>query len=387
MNIVIVGGGFGGVKTALELANKRDISVTLVTKGSNFEYHGALYRTATGHSPLEVAIPLRDIFKRAKNVSVVLDEISLLDAKHKHIHSTTGNTYSYDALVLAMGNQVNYYGIDGMDENSQSMITVPDTVELRYKLIDLAKSKNVAHPHIVIVGAGATGVELAGDIQQFVDGITQKYRTHKKQFRLSIIEGSDRVLPMLRPSLSEKALMRLTKLGVNVRLNTRVNSCEPGKLCLDVGEISADLIVWTAGSRIVDFYHEHTEIFEIQRGKVAVDSYLRAKGHKDIYIIGDNAATQYSGMAQTALHHAKYVSRNLVRMSKGIPPVTFRARKPIYVIPIGPRWAVLQDGTKQFSGYKAWLVRRRADLWIFKNFEPYKKAIKQWRQGNKKAKI
>ena len=387
MNVVVVGGGFGGVKIALQLANKKDVSVTLVTKGSNFEYHGALYRTATGSSPLEVAIPLRDIFDHAKNISVVLDEVSTIDTKRQNVHSTTGNSYSYDALVLAMGNQVNYFGIEGMDKHSQSMITVPDTVQLRYKLVELAKSNKIAHPHIVIVGAGATGVELAGDIQQFANSVTSKYAKNNKQFRVSIIEGADRVLPMLRPKLSEKALMRLSKLGVSVRLNTRVNSCEPGKLCLEVGEISADLIVWTAGSRIVDFYHDNAQYFELERGRVAVDQFLRAKGHKNIYVIGDNAATQYSGMAQTALHHAKFVSRNLLRMSKGVPPVAFRARKPIYVVPVGPRWAVLQDGKKMISGYQAWLVRRRADLWIFKNFAPYKKAIVQWRRGNKKAKI
>lgn len=387
MHIVIVGGGFGGVKAALELANKANISVTLITKGSNFEYHGALYRTATGSSPLEVAIPLRDIFQNAKNVSIVLDEISYLDAKKQHVHSTTGNAYAYDALILAMGNQVNYYGIDGMDKHSQSMITVPDVVKLRYELVELAKSKKVLHPHVVIVGAGATGVELAGDIQQFINSVTKKYAKTDKQFRVSIIEGSDRVLPMLKPKLSEKALIRLSKLGVTVRLNTKVNSCEPNKLCLDVGEISADLIIWTAGSRIVDFYHENAKHFELERGRVKVDQYLRAKGQKNIYVIGDNAATQYSGMAQTALHHAKFVSRNLVRMAKGEPPVKFRARRPIYVVPVGPRWAVLQDGSSAISGYKAWLVRRRADLWIFKNFQPYKKAIQQWRRGNKKAKI
>ena len=112
---------------------------------------------------------------------------------------------------------------------------------------------------------------------------------------------------------------------------------------------------------------------------------MRAKGHKNIYVIGDNAATKYSGMAQTALHDAKYVSRILLQMHKGIPPIAYRPKRPVYVVPIGPRWAVLQDGEKMTTGYKAWLVRRRADVWIFKNFEPYKRAIKQWRKGNKKA--
>jgi len=195
------------------------------------------------------------------------------------------------------------------------------------------------------------------------------------------------VLPLLKPKLSEKALIRLSKLGVTVRLNTRVNSCEPGKLCLDTGDIHADLIVWTAGSRLVEFFNDNAKYFTFSRGRIAVDSYLRAEGHKDIYVVGDNAATKYSGMAQTALHDAKYVSRILIGMSKGRPPVKYTVKLPIYVVPIGPSWAVLQNGQKMITGYRAWLVRRRADLWIFKNFEPYAKAVKQWRKGNRKARF
>ncbi len=384
MHVVICGGGFAGVKAALELANKPNIKVTLISKSSNFEYHGALYRTATGSSPLEVTIPLREIFMTAHNVSIILDEITLLDPKKKYIYSSTSNAYHYDALIMALGNQVNYFGLDGMDDHSESMITVAEVISLRHRIVQLIKSK-IEHPHIVVVGAGATGVELSGDLQTFADEISEKYGVKRKNIRVSVIEGSDRVLPLLKPKLSEKALIRMSKLGITVRLNTRVNSCEPGKLCLADGEIDADLIVWTAGSRLVDFYSENAKHFEIYRGKIAVDEYMRAKGHKDIYIIGDNAATQYSGMAQTALHDAKYISRILIGMSKGVPPVKYRDRKPIYVVPIGPRWAVLQTPKQTIYGYKAWLVRRRADLWIFKNFQPYKDAVKQWRKGNKKA--
>lgn len=384
MHVVVCGGGFAGVKVALELANKPNIKVTLISKSSNFEYHGALYRTATGHSPLEVSIPLREIFVHAQNVSIELDEVTLLDSKKKYIYSSTSNAYHYDALVLALGNQINYFGLEGLEHNSESMTTVTDTIALRSKLVSVVKGK-AEHPHIVIVGAGATGVELSGDLQEFADTIATKYTRNKKRIRVSVIEGSDRVLPLLKPKLSEKALLRMSKLGITVRLNTRVNSCEPGKLCLTDGEIDADLIVWTAGSRLHSFYLDNAKQFVLESGKVSVDEYLRAKNHKDIYVIGDNAATKDSGMAQTALHQAKYLARIFNKMNKGIPPVKYRIRQPIYVVPIGPRWAVLQTPKKLLYGYRAWLVRRQADLWIFRNFKPYKQAIKQWRKGNKKA--
>ncbi len=379
--IVVVGGGFAGCKTALELANKKGFEVTLISSGNNFEYHGALYRSATGHSPMEVTIPIHDILKRARNVTFVLDTIERVDPERKVVLSETGNTYGYDTLVLAMGNVINYFGIDGMEQNAVAMTTVPQTIELRKKLTELFRQEG-EDPCIAVVGGGASGVELSGELQHYARMVAHKYRTHVKHPHVVLIEGADRVLPNLDPVLSAKAYKRLQKLGVELRLSTKVNSCESGKVCLDSGDLDADLIVWTAGSRAVDFYANHPKVFELEKGRVKVDEFMRATKHSDIYVLGDNAFTKFSGMAQTALHDAKFVVRNLLRIQKGKKPVAYRFWHPIYVIPVGTNWAVLQTQKNLISGYKGWLVRRRADRWIFKNFLPYKAAIKQWRKGN-----
>src|SRR5690606_37783404 len=212
-----------------------------------------------------------------------------------------------------------------------------------------------------------------------------KYRTKVKHPHVVLLEGSDRVLPNLDPVLSAKAYKRLKKLGVELRLSTKVNSCEPGKVCLDGEDLHADIIVWTAGSRAVDFYAAYPKIFELRRGRVKVDEFLCASGHSNIYVVGDNATTPFSGMAQTALHAAKFVVRNLLRQQKNKPMAKYRAWHPIYVVPIGSNWAVLQTQKSMISGYRGWLARRRADKWIFRNFLPYKAAIKQWRRGNRLA--
>lgn len=384
--VVIVGGGFAGVKTALGLANKSGYQVQLISTHMNFEYHGALYRSATGNSPMEVVVPLKTIFKRAKNIELVLDTITNLDTKQKVLRSETGTDYKYDTLVLAMGNDVNYFGIDGMDKHSFAMTTIPQTIALRGALIQLCKQSG-ATPTIAIVGAGPTGVELAGEIQAFARRISHKYRKRLAHPQVILIEGSDRVLPMLDPILSGKAYKRLQNLGVTLRLSTKVNSCEPGKICISGEDIEADAIVWTAGSKAVDFYSKHPRDFKLERGRVVVDEFLRAQGHEDVYVLGDNANTPYSGMAQTALHDAKFVVRNLLRIQKGTPPVAYRAWHPFYVVPIGEKWAILQTTKSRISGYRGWLVRRRADRWIFQNFLPYKAAIKQWRRGNKLARF
>ena len=384
--VVIVGGGFGGVKAAVELANKPGFSVRLISTHMNFEYHGALYRSATGHSPTEVVVPLKTIFKRAKNVEVLLDTIVGINPKRKLLRSETGSEYAYDTVVLAMGNDVNYFGITGMDEHSFAMTTIPQTIALRNKLVELFK-KPGSEPTIAVVGAGPTGVELAGELREFAGRVARKYRIRMARPKVILIEGSDRVLPMLDPILSGKAYKRLQSLGVGLRLSTKVNSCEPGKVCLAGGDIEADAIVWTAGSKAVDFYAQHPRVFKLERGKVIVDKFMRAEGHEDIYVLGDNAYTKFSGMAQTALHDAKFVVRNLMRSQKGTPLVAYRSWHPLYVVPIGEKWALLQTEKQLVSGYRGWLVRRRADRWIFRNFLPYKQAIKQWRRGNRIARF
>lgn len=381
--VVIVGGGFGGVKVALELANKPGFDVVLISQTNNFEYHGALYRTATGHSPMEVVIPIKDILHRAKNVTFVLDSVEHINPESHMITSEVGNSYKYDQAVLAMGNVINYFGIEGMEQNSFGLSTVGQTIMLRNKMTELFKKHEC--PTIAVVGAGPSGVELAGEIQHYARRISRKYGTPVCHPKVVLIEGADRVLPMFNPLLSARAYMRLQKLGVQMRLNTKVNACESGKVCLSGGDVDADLIVWTAGSRATDFYLNHPKVFELERGRVKVNEYMQAVGHNDIYVIGDNAFTLFSGMAQTALHDAKFVARNLLRQRHGKDMVTYRTLHPTYVVPVGDKWAVLQNDKHQWSGTRAWLFRRRADLWIFENFEPYKKAIKTWRRGNRLA--
>lgn len=383
LRIVIVGGGFGGVKTALELANKPGFDVTLISKSTNFEYHGALYRTATGTTPLEVTIPLREIFHRAKNVEVILDGIASVHPSDKAVKSESGHAYEYDMLVLGLGNQVNYFGLEGMEEKTFSLSTVPATIALRHQLISQFKTGKPST--VAIVGGGATGVELAGEIVDFAEKVATKYRKKHVQPKVALIEGADRVLPMFDPVLSAKAYKQLQKKGVELHLSTKVNSCEVGKVCLSSGDLEADIIVWTAGSKLPVFYDHNGKHFTFERGRVVVDEYLRANGHPDIFVVGDNALTKYSGMAQTAIHDAKFVARNLVRSRKHKHMVAYKPRKPIYVVPVGKRWAVFSSDKSQLSGYRAWLIRRRADLWVFKNFEPYKRATKRWRGGSRSA--
>lgn len=384
--VVIVGGGFGGVKTALNLANNPKFQVQLISDNTHFEYHGALYRSAVGHSPMEVVIPLKEIFQDT-DVDLILDSAGFVDHTRKRIASISGTIYPYDKLVLALGNTVNYFNLDGMQQHTETMHDIASTVKLRHSLVNLFK-KSHQHPlRIVVVGAGASGVELAGEIPAFARLIAKRYNVAEARLKVILIDGSDRILPMLSAKLSNKAMQRLYKLGIEIHLNTKVSSCEPGNLCLSAGNLGADLIIWTAGSKPVDFYNKNA-IFTLGRGgRVVVDEYLQAQNVPDIYVIGDNADTRYSGMAQTALWDANFISRNLIREAKHQKPRRYRTKKPLFVVTVGQKWAVVEDGKKLLSGKGGWVVRRQADLAIFRNFQPYKAAVKTWRQANKMSRF
>lgn len=386
--VVIVGGGFGGVKSALELANKPGFSVQLISNNSHFEYHGALYRSAVGHSPMEVIIPLKDIFSDAKNVEIVLDSIGYIDAKKHCLASATGNTYSYDKVIFALGNRTNYFGIKGVATHSEEMQNINSTIKLRRKLVDLF-SKNHSKPvRVAIIGAGASGVELAAEIPNFAKFVAKKSGIKASGVKVILVDGSDRVLPMLSPSASKKTAQRLKRIGIEVHLNISVESCENGKVCMSAGNLGADLIIWTAGSKPAEFYSKNPDAFTLGRGgRVVVDDYLRSTHSRNVYVIGDNADTKYSGMAQTALHNAIYVAKSLILESHDKSPKKYRPKKPIYVTTVGPKWAVAQVGNRVLSGRAGWSIRRQADLSIFKNFQPYKEAIKTWRQADKMTKL
>lgn len=385
MNVVIVGGGFAGLKTALELANKPQFSVTLISKNADFEYHGALYRSATGHSPLEVVLRIGEVLKKASNVNFVIDEIVALHHSSQCIEGVTGARYSYDRLVLAMGNEKNFFGIEGMSEYAHTMYTIHDTMALRRDLVTLFTSQYRRPVSVSIIGAGPSGVELAGDMKRFAEMVASTYHLPTKHVTVELIEGADRVLPTLSPRASDKAMKRLKKLGVRVMLSQKVSKCAPNSITLERAEHPTDMVVWTAGSRAVDIFAKYPELFELQRGKVVVDEYLRVPKAPTMYVAGDNALTRYSGMAQTAIHDGRFIAANLIREHTNEALHTYRAKMPIYVVPIGGKWAVSQINGKVRSGRLGWSVRRKADLWVYKNFEPFKSALASWRKANKRA--
>lgn len=382
--VIIGGGGFAGVKLALELANHEMFDVKLISDHSAFEYHAALYRSATGRSPLEVVLPLKGLLAHADNVEIILDRISGIDAKRKVVISETENEYSYDSLVLALGQVANYYNIKGLEKNSYSLDTIANTIKLRHHLHDMVIDNKQKTLNFVVVGAGASGTELACEMGMYINRLATAHDINPKPFEVVLIEGAERPLPALSERMSQLAASRLDALNVRTFYNRHVTSRSFESIETEDVSFKTHTVVWTAGAKNNPFFEQNPKIFTLnKKGKVEVDEFLRA--YEDIYVLGDNAATPFSGMAQTALHDAEFVAHNLRRHASGHERVAYQPKRPIYVIPAGGRWALMQWGRFVIGGYPAWLIRRFADLRLFSSFEPFKKAVKTWRQGTRRA--
>ena len=384
MRVVIVGGGFAGVRTAIGLTNKQGFEVKLISSKAYFEYHAALYRSATGRSPLEVAIPLEDFFDDARNVEVVEDTITEIDKAAKSIIGENGSKYPYDVLVMALGN-VTYYGeIKGLSKYSLGVKTVQEALGLKRHLHEQLLGSN-GEKNYVVVGAGATGVELAAELTSYIKQI-RKCHDINRPFTVNLIDIAPRPLASLGEDFSKVVQDRLNELKIKTLYNTPVKSETASSINLPKGSIESHTVIWTAGSATNPLFKRFPDVFEIsEKGRVKVDSHLKAA--KDIYVLGDSAETKYSGMAQTALNDAKFLTSNLIRMNQGEKPQTYLPKQPVYAIPVGEKWAAVKWGRFKFYGRIGWFVRRLADLSLYIKFLPLSKALVVWRYGQVKQEV
>lgn len=384
--VLVVGGGFAGVKTALELANDKHFDVTLITPRSRFEYHGAMYRSATGRSPLEVVVPLSEIFSDALNVRVELDSVAELRPQTKDIEGESGRVYAYDYLVMAVGYVVNYFDIPGMALYSENMYDITSAIKLRHRLVGAFRSAQENKPvEITVIGGGPTGIEIASDVQNFANMVAGRHGIQNLKLNVNLIEAGPRILPLLSEQSSKHAMRRLQELNVHVQTDTRVTKCTQNAVYLDDRKKPSDITIWTAGNKANPLFAYYPDIFSLnERGRVQVSEYFNAKS-PNIFVIGDAADTPYSGMAQTAIHNAIALAANLKRQVNHQHLVAYKPKKPEYALPIGGEWALLETEHGVVAGKEGWDARRQADKWVLQNFLVYELANAHWEHGNKLA--
>lgn len=372
--ILIAGGGFGGVKAALDLSKDDRFEVILVSDNENFRYYPSLYHTATGGSRDVSSIPLSEIFED-DNVQVFQAAATGIDREQRHLITKDGQKLEYDHLILALGVVTNYFNIPGLAEYSYGIKTLEDAERFKAHLHKQLVVKQRPDQNYVIVGGGPTGIELAGVLGDYIRLISKKHGLRKHKVRVELVESSPRLVPRMPKGVSRRIARQLRRNGIKLYLNKSVSGQTAEDIVVSGRSITSQTVVWTAGTANNPFFAANN--FQLAQSKrVRVDQFLQAE--KGIYVIGDNAETPFSGLAQTALYDGKFVAQNLLRAVEGQEPEPYRAKKPIYVLPAGKNWAAVLWGKARFYGLLGWWLRRAADYRAYDDYEPWFQATRRW---------
>lgn len=372
IKVVVLGGGFAGIKVALELSGDPQVRVSLISDQDNFRYYPTLYRTATGGNEIASNIPLVEIFKK-KPVKIINDSIKTVDREAKKVSGK--ESYSYDILVVALGVVTNYFGIKGLDKYSYGIKSQQEAQELRDHIHKILLDEGKPDVNYIVIGGGPTGVELAGALPSYIKHVMKKHQLPEKKLHIDLVEAAPRLMPRMTPSYSKAIQRRLRKLGIKLYLGQAVQDETAGELIVSGHPIESHTVVWTAGVTNHPFFSAN-KFNLVDHGKVAVSRTLQTE--EDIYVIGDNADTPYAGMAQTALHDATFLANNLKRRIASKKMRAYKPKKPIYVTPVGPGWAAVVWNNMHIYGWFGWLLRSAADLRAFHDYEPWWTASKHW---------
>ncbi|WP_433205442.1 NAD(P)/FAD-dependent oxidoreductase [Dactylosporangium sp. CS-047395] len=369
--VVIAGGGFAGVRAAVDLAADDRFAVTLVSRHSHFRYLPALYKTAKGGRRTGASLRLTDIFA-GTGVHLVQATATGLDRAGRFLETSTGHRLGYDHLVLALGSVLDYAAAPHWRDRSFPVKTNDEIADFKRHLHDHIVT-DPARLRITIVGGGSIGVEMAGALPAYLRRIAANHGLAAPAAPITIVEPGPRLMRSRPPGLSRAVTRRLRALGVTLRVG------EP------LERVDGPTVVWAAAVVNPPFFADNGFALTA-RGKTAVDEHLEAE--PGVYVIGDNADTHLSGLAQTALHHGAYVAADLRRRAAGrarVPYRPLRPRLPTTLIPIGPGWVAVQWGRLTISGRPGAALRWLADRLTFRDVESWPKAGERWVEAGEDA--
>lgn len=368
--VVIIGCGFAGLNLAKKL-NKKPFQVVMLDKHNYHTFQPLLYQVATaGLEPDSIAYPIRNIFKKQKNFFYRLAMAQKINSRENVLETNIGSI-EYDHLVIATGSSTNYFGIDGMEKASSPMKSVPEALNLRSIILqnfeeasltsDLSERERLMN--FVIVGAGPTGVELAGALAELKTHVLPNDYPDLDFRRMSIhlLEAQGKVLPPMSDFASKHALNYLDNLGVQVWLDTMVKSYDGSTVITNKKNLPASTLIWAAGVRgtLVEGYNDD----DIVGGRFLVNEYNQLKQYQNVYAIGDVAVMIDEGnpkghpmLAQVAIQQGENLAKNLMLWKQGKEPKKFTYNDPGTMATIGRNKAVADIGKLKFGGFLGWLL-------------------------------
>jgi NADH:quinone reductase (non-electrogenic) len=381
--VIILGGGFGGLAAAKKL-KRAPVQVTLFDRRNFHLFQPLMYQVATGSlSPAEIAAPLRSVLRRQKNTEVLLGEASDIDPLNKKLILQDGGVFDYDSLIVATGSMTSYYGNDAWRDVAPSLKTVEEATKIRQKiLVAFEHAERAATPEearawltFVIIGAGATGLELAGALAEIANE-TLKHdfrRIDPTQAQILLFEGGPRVLPAFPEDLSTKAEKLVTGLGVKVRKGIKVTDVHADGItyqsATETKSIPAKTVLWAGGVTTNQFGRAlaaRTQAPTDRSGRIIVTPELTVPNSSDIFVVGDLAMSQdktgrqLPGVAQVAIQGGAYAAKVVRARVEGKPaPPPFHYFDKGDMAVIGRAAAVANIFGFHISGLPAWLV------WLF----------------------
>ncbi len=371
--IVIIGGGFGGLKAAEALA-RLPVQITLLDRKNHHTFQPLLYQVATaGLSPAEIAAPIRGILARHENVEVLLGEVTGFDLENRIVRLPEFQL-EYDYLVVAAGASHAYFGHDEWEPFAPGLKTVEDALEIRRRVLltfEVAERQAAITGHhqplsFVVVGGGPTGVELAGTLAEVArESLAQDFRNiDPKRTRIVLLEAGPSLLSAYPEDLRQSAKRQLERLGVEVRLNSAVTDVRADEIHVGDEALQATVILWAAG--VAASHLGQALGGPVDRaGRVLVEADLSLPGHPEVFVIGDLASlkhadgTQLPGVAPVAMQQGRWVARQIAADLAGNPRQPFHYVDKGSLATIGRAAAIAQFGKIHISGLLAWMS------WLF----------------------
>lgn len=371
-NIIVLGAGFGGILTAKKLAKRlkkqEDVKITLIDKNPYHTVLTQIQEVAAARVEAEsVRVSLQKIF-RGRRVNVVLDTIETADYAQKTLHGKNGE-YSYDFLVLATGSRPAFFGTPGAEEHAFRLWSLEDAIRLREHVTQMFReAAAVADPEkkralltFYVVGAGFTGVEMAGELAEWIPFLCEEFEIDRSLVNLVDVDMLDRVVPIFPEKLSGKADRRLHKMGVTTVLRKGV--CAVGEDFIELKEKDGNVctrfnthtVIWTAGVQGSEFAANSKELTQVGRARLQTDQYLRAAGQDSVFVVGDNVFYVPEGqqrpvpqMVENAEDSAETVAHNIVTAVTGEgEPETYRPKFHGAMLSVGGRYGVAYVGSEK----------------------------------------
>ncbi len=370
LNVVVIGGGFGGLKF-LQRARSSKIQFTLIDKQNHHLFQPLLYQVATAVlSPANIAFPIRRMFKNYKNVKVILDEATDINRNEKTVTISNGENIKYDQLIVSTGSKHSYFGNEDWSKYSNGLKGINDALQIRERLLRAFEKaeneknieKRAKYLNFVVVGGGPTGVEMAGSIAEIAfNNMKEEFRNfNSSDANVYLIEATEKILPMYSDRLSEKAKKYLEDFGVEVRTNEKVVKIENDLVKTDKEEIHTDNVVWAAGneaSPIIKKLNTKTD----NEGRAIVDPDCSLKDDGNVFVIGDAANYKdkknntLPGIAPVAIQQGKYLAKIIKSKTIKQDRKPFKYNDKGMMATVGKYKAIGKIGNIEVSGFLAWL--------------------------------